>query len=103
MTMSTVAAVLSGALAWAGRRHVRRARRRTSALLATERTGVRGGLRYPSGAWARRWIPPVGALLAAWVLVGGLPGAAVGLAAGVGLWRWSPLSRNGGRIVPADV
>ncbi|WP_413757789.1 type II secretion system F family protein [Streptomyces sp. MMBL 11-3] len=36
----------------------------------------------------RRWLPVVGALSACWVFVGGVTGAAVGLAAAFGTWRW---------------
>ncbi|WP_030846098.1 type II secretion system F family protein [Streptomyces sp. NRRL S-475] len=37
---------------------------------------------------ARTWSAPMGVACAGWVLVGGLAGAAVGLAGAVGVWRW---------------
>ncbi|GGT38325.1 type II secretion system F family protein [Streptomyces purpureus] len=84
-------AVLAGLL-WAffsasRRRDERRARARIAALLAAERVRPpRNWAMY--GAWARRWGVPLGALLACYVLVGGVIGALVGLIAGGGARYW---------------
>ncbi|MFI7357359.1 type II secretion system F family protein [Streptomyces avidinii] len=76
----------------------RAARRRTVALL-----GVEAGRRRPVFGSAVRgavavWAGPAGALLAGWVLVGGVEGAAVGGLAALGVRRWR--SRAG---PPAEV
>ncbi|MFF7393304.1 type II secretion system F family protein [Streptomyces scabiei] len=42
----------------------------------------------------RRWLPVVGAVCAGWVLVGGLVGLLLGLAAGVGAWQWLRRARR---------
>ncbi|MEU9990104.1 type II secretion system F family protein [Streptomyces sp. NPDC048045] len=86
---TAVAAAL--ALIWAvwsleAVRQRRRARRRAAQLLAPQT--ARPGPRWEIGRVARRWLPVAGAVCGAWVLVGGVAGAAVGLAVGAGLWRW---------------
>ncbi|MFF2718344.1 type II secretion system F family protein [Streptomyces sp. NPDC058011] len=58
--------------------------------------GPGGGVRMGSGAGAGadraggvlRWAGPAGAWVTGWVLVGGLVGCAVGVAAAYGTWRW---------------
>ncbi len=47
---------------------------------------------------ARRWVPPGGAWLTGWILVGGVLGCVVGAAAAYGTWRWQrtrPRGRTG--------
>ncbi|MEU0222080.1 hypothetical protein ABZ281_46895, partial [Streptomyces sp. NPDC006265] len=69
---------------------VRRRRRMRRRL--TELSGVREAavpaLRPAVRGLARTWLAPMGVACAGWVLVGGLAGAAVGLAGAVGVWRW---------------
>ncbi|PSM41636.1 hypothetical protein C6Y14_20405 [Streptomyces dioscori] len=76
-------------------RRKRRVRRRSEALLtilADDREPVGQdasfGLRSQLRDVVRRWLPVIGALLACWVFVGGTAGAAVGLVAAFGMWRW---------------
>ncbi|MCX4972599.1 type II secretion system F family protein [Streptomyces sp. NBC_00620] len=70
---------------WAARRR-RLVRRRLAELLALE--AASSGRRLELRGVGRRWLPVVGAVCAGWVLVGGLAGGLVGLAAGFGVWRW---------------
>ncbi|MFI6337860.1 type II secretion system F family protein [Streptomyces sp. NPDC050535] len=70
---------------WAARRE-RRVRRRLAELLALK--AAKSERRFELGGVGRQWLPVAGAACAGWVLVGGLPGALVGLAAGFGVWRW---------------
>ncbi|MET8100743.1 type II secretion system F family protein [Streptomyces sp. NPDC005236] len=77
---------------WLGAvRRARRVRRRLAELLLPEpappprRREVRG--------YGRRLLPPLGVVCAGWVLIGGLAGILVGLAAGIGL-RWWLRRRN---------
>ncbi|MEU9573314.1 type II secretion system F family protein [Streptomyces massasporeus] len=69
---------------------VRRRRRMRRRL--TELSGVREAtapaLSPAVREIARTWLAPVGVVCAGWALVGGLAGAAVGLAGAVGVWRW---------------
>ncbi|MFJ6659764.1 type II secretion system F family protein [Streptomyces sp. NPDC091377] len=79
------------ALAWLARhveatRRERRVRRRIAELLALEAASSRP--RIELGAMARRWLPWAGVVCAGWVLIGGVAGAAVGVAGAVALWRW---------------
>ncbi|MFJ8000171.1 type II secretion system F family protein [Streptomyces sp. NPDC096310] len=88
----TVVPVLAavGCLAFAvsaGRRE-RRVRGRLTALL-----GVGGGQPpSPARAWpaerAGRWGPPLGVMVIGWALLGGMTGAAVGLAGAYAIRRW---------------
>jgi Flp pilus assembly protein TadB len=67
-------------------RRERRVRKRLAELLAREAApSVR---RFEVRGVGRRWWPVVSAVCAGWVLVGGLAGVLVGLAAGLGVWRW---------------
>ncbi|MFI6375433.1 type II secretion system F family protein [Streptomyces sp. NPDC050546] len=79
------------ALGWSVRRLTesrrrRRIRRRLAGLSPREATAPAPRLALRRAA--RIWLPPVGVACAGWVLVGGLAGAAVGLAGAVGMWRW---------------
>ncbi|MEU2714583.1 type II secretion system F family protein [Streptomyces sp. NPDC007205] len=99
------AGVAALALGWAVRRldlvrRRRRARRRVAELLGREVTVA--GWRFTSADALRRWLPPAGAACGAWVLVGGVTGAALGLGAGVVLWRWRSRQVAAGRAEPVD-
>ncbi|MEU5534512.1 type II secretion system F family protein [Streptomyces sp. NPDC020362] len=90
------------ALGWAvwrleAARRRRRARRRAAELLALET--ARAGPSFEVMGAVRRWLPVAGAACGAWVLVGGLAGAAVGLAFAAGLWQWR---RRQERTRPAE-
>lgn len=71
-----------------GRVRVRAVRRRVAALLGAERARRAAPV---SRSRLRRlwtvWVAPAGVLLAAWVLIGGLWGPAVGAVAAAGVWR----------------
>lgn len=71
-------------------RRERRVRRRMASLLEAERAPEEGrsGSRFRAPDAVRRWLPVMGVAGAGWVLVGGLTGAAIGLAGAAGLWRW---------------
>ncbi|MGW4687736.1 type II secretion system F family protein [Streptomyces sp. NPDC004244] len=82
-----LAVAVSGVVsAVAAHLRARAARRRVAALLSAgpRRRWPVPGVRVRGLAAA--WCGPAGALLAAWVLVGGVPGAAVGCAAASGVW-----------------
>ncbi|WP_028810225.1 type II secretion system F family protein [Streptomyces sp. 351MFTsu5.1] len=82
-----VAVVGAWLVRWgAAARQERRLRRRLGELLAAEATADRS--RFRGREFGRRWLPVAGAGCVGWVLVGGVPGVAVGLAVAVGLWRW---------------
>ncbi|MEU7381281.1 type II secretion system F family protein [Streptomyces sp. NPDC042207] len=69
----------------------RRARRRTAALLGTERTAEearRSRARLRATSDLRQCLPAVGVAGAGWVLVGGLTGLVLGLAGAAGMWQW---------------
>ncbi|MGW1816346.1 type II secretion system F family protein [Streptomyces sp. NPDC002125] len=82
------------ALVMTARRHERTIRRR--GVLLTGARSDRPGPGWPGlrasglgGAGrARRWAAPLGAWAVCWILVGGLTGCGVGLAAAYGVWRW---------------
>lgn len=81
-------------------RRRRRARRRVAELLGLD-LPVRRRSFEVAGA-LRRWLPPAGAVCGAWVLVGGVTGALLGLGVGVGLWRWRNRQAAAGRAEPPD-
>lgn len=98
----TVVAVLCAASALAARLRERRTRRRIGLLL-----GVRPGPREP--VWGERlrgavagWAGPAGALLAGWVLVGGVAGVAVGGLAALGVRRWQARARPSAGVDPRE-
>ncbi|GGX12437.1 type II secretion system F family protein [Streptomyces lomondensis] len=79
--------VLMWSVRWLVRtRHRRRMRRRLAELSVREAPAPTPRLAF--GGAARSWLAPVGVACAGWALVGGLTGVAVGLAGGVGMWRW---------------
>lgn len=94
-----VVAVVTGGLWWLVQafdtaRCRRRLRARLTTVLAVAAEQPRRNL-LPQGA-VRRWLPVVGAVCAGWVLVGGLLGLLLGLAAGVGAWQWLRRARRAG-------
>ncbi|MEV6397215.1 type II secretion system F family protein [Streptomyces sp. NPDC051907] len=97
------AAAILGVVSCAGftvaaRRQERRVRQRIAALLAVER-GRRRLWRPEYGRRAKPWAAPLGALIAACVLIGGATGTVVGLAAAFGARRWQ---RGRERAVSGD-
>ncbi|MBT3153090.1 type II secretion system F family protein [Streptomyces sp. CHD11] len=83
-----IVSVLGWSVGWWWRRRCERGvRRRLAEVLPPERTATAS---HPGLPWAaaRRWLPLVGVVGAGWWLVDGPAGAAVGLAAAAGLWRW---------------
>lgn len=98
---------LAVAALWVGstvmaRVRARAARRRIAALLGSEPC-LRGPL-FGSAARAlvAAWAGPAGALLAGWVLVGGVTGAAVGVLAAFGVWRWQARERPPTGVDPRE-
>ncbi|MFI8499049.1 type II secretion system F family protein [Streptomyces sp. NPDC085524] len=85
VALCVLAAVVAGM-------RVRAARRRIAVLL-----GAVPGPRRPAAPFRMRgvagWAGPAGALLAGWVLVGGVAGAAVGAVAAFGVRRWGTWER----------
>ncbi|MFE2548519.1 type II secretion system F family protein [Streptomyces sp. NPDC059355] len=95
-------AVLWAASAVAARIRARAARRRIAALLS-----VAPARRAPVFGSAIRavvtvWAGPAGALLAAWVLVGGVPGVLAGCGAAIGVWRWLRRARPPAGVDPRE-
>ncbi|MEU6309780.1 type II secretion system F family protein [Streptomyces sp. NPDC047014] len=93
MVLCLAAAGLWALSVVAARIRARAARRRVAALL-----GAAPGARRPVlGPRVRsagvRWAGPAGALVAGWVLLGGVPGVAVGLAAALAVRRWQARPR----------
>ncbi|MEU8692591.1 type II secretion system F family protein [Streptomyces sp. NPDC048665] len=100
-----MAVVVVLGLGWAVRRlelarRRRRSRRRMAELLGLDVPVPRRSFEV-AGA-LRRWLPPAGAGCGAWALVGGLPGAALGLAVGAGLWRWHSRRAAAAGVESAD-
>ncbi|MFC9586975.1 type II secretion system F family protein [Streptomyces yangpuensis] len=95
------AAVLWMVSAVAGRVRARAVRRRTAALLGA-RPGARPGAKGPALGSALRgtaaWAFPAGALLAGWLLVGGVAGVAVGCLAAAGVRRLSARQRSSAAV-----
>ncbi|MGW7098361.1 type II secretion system F family protein [Streptomyces sp. NPDC054838] len=87
MAVCLAVAVLCLGSVVAARMRERAARRRFSALLAVEaaRPGPARGVRIRGLAAA--WAGPAGAVVACWVLVGGVPGALLGCGAAFGVRR----------------
>ncbi|MGW2816512.1 type II secretion system F family protein [Streptomyces sp. NPDC001415] len=98
VAVGAIALTLWMALGVARRREERRVRRRMAALLALESLTL-PSRRSWSPAWtagAKRWGAPLGALVAGYVLVGGVVGVLVGLAAAYGAWTWGRRRRARG-------
>ncbi|MQY36215.1 hypothetical protein SRB17_42130 [Streptomyces sp. RB17] len=81
-------------------RRRRRAQRRVAELLGPE-VPVHRRRFAPTGA-LRRWLPLAGVVCGAWVLVGGVAGAVLGLGAGVALRWWRNRQLAAGREEPVD-
>jgi pilus assembly protein TadC len=79
-------------------RRRRRARQRAAELLGLDVPVPRR--RLPSAGTLRRWLPLAGAVCGAWVLVGGVTGAVLGLGAGVVLRWWRNRQLAVGRAEP---
>ncbi|MFD9484750.1 type II secretion system F family protein [Streptomyces sp. NPDC059991] len=102
-----LAAVDAGAGAWVvpARRDGARAWLPGTRSSGTRSSGTQSPGTWPPGTWSpvarlvgggaargslvRAWAGPLGALAAAYVLIGGVPGAVVGLAAAYGARRWA--------------
>ncbi|MGW7606520.1 type II secretion system F family protein [Streptomyces sp. NPDC054766] len=67
-------------------RRVRRVRRRLADLLLLE--AAPSPRRHEVRSHGRRWLPLLGVVCVGWVLIGGLAGVLVGMAAGFGVLRW---------------
>ena len=80
-------------------RRRRRARRRVAELLGLVVPVPKAALAVPGPV--RRCLPPVGAACGVWVLVGGVTGVVLGLAAGAVLWRWRDRRTAAGRAEAA--
>ncbi|WP_223279806.1 type II secretion system F family protein [Streptomyces sp. SDr-06] len=98
VAVGAAALVWWAALGVARRRDERTLRRRMAALFALEApTPPSPGRWRPAGkARIKQWGPPLGALAACWVLVGGVAGVLGGLAAAYGAWRWGRRRRARG-------
>ncbi|WEO96182.1 type II secretion system F family protein [Streptomyces sp. FXJ1.172] len=81
-------------------RRRRRARRRVAGLLGADLARARPS--FQIAGVMQRWLPPAGAVCGVWVLAGGLTGAVLGLAVGVGLWRWRSRQTAPRRAEPVD-
>ncbi|MEO3972361.1 type II secretion system F family protein [Streptomyces sp. CAU 1734] len=77
----------------------RRVRGRGERLLAVEREPRRRWA--PLAARAGVWAAPAGAVITCWVLVEGIPGLALGLAAAFGVRRWRRTRPGGAAADPA--
>ncbi|MFD3941274.1 type II secretion system F family protein [Streptomyces sp. NPDC058579] len=88
VTVAVLASLAWAAWTVADRRRERRTRKRIEALLGT---GPARGRRFASGcpSWLRTWATPLAAAALGWALVGGVPGILAGIAAGLGVRRWS--------------
>lgn len=76
-------------------RRERRLRTRLATVLAAAAAEPPRRDLVPRGA-VRRWLQVAGAVCAGWLLVGGLMGLLLGLAAGVGVWQWLRRTRRAG-------
>ncbi|MER6162089.1 type II secretion system F family protein [Streptomyces sp. NPDC001868] len=94
MVVCALGGLWLSARALAAARRERRLRTRLAEVLAVAAEPPRRNL-VPRGA-VRRWLPVAGAVCAGWVLVGGVLGVLLGLAAGVGAWLWLRRARRAG-------
>ncbi|MFE2146497.1 type II secretion system F family protein [Streptomyces sp. NPDC059456] len=102
MAVCLAAAGLCTASAVAGQVRARAARRRITAVLPAgpQRRVSPAGPRIRAAVTA--WAGPAGALLAAWVLVGGVVGALAGCGAAIGVWRWLRRARPPAGVDPQE-
>ncbi|MDH2387692.1 type II secretion system F family protein [Streptomyces sp. HNM0663] len=101
---SALAALALLALMASAHRRERRTRNRAEALLAArggQQAGRRRRWRVPA-VWARGWAGPLGALVAGWVLIGGVAGASAGLAAAYAVRRWQSARAKDSTRAAAD-
>lgn len=98
-TAGGVVLVLGWAVRWLELvRRRRRARKRVAGLFGLDVPAPRRP--FPSAGTLRRWLPLAGAVCGAWVLVGGVTGAVLGLGAGVVLRWWRSRQLAVGRAEP---
>ncbi|MCP3820278.1 type II secretion system F family protein [Streptomyces sp. A3M-1-3] len=88
VVVSVAAAVACLGSALAARIRERAMRRRLAVLLAADPGSRSSGLPRAWAAGVRGWAAPVGAVVTGYVLVGGVAGCLVGLAAAWGVRRW---------------
>ncbi|AYG82052.1 hypothetical protein DWB77_04221 [Streptomyces hundungensis] len=102
--VGVAALALWAALAVARRGEERRVRRRMAALLALEAMTPPSRRRWDPRwtARAKPWAAPLGALVACYVLVGGVAGVLVGLAAAYGTRAWGRRQRARGQGAEAS-
>jgi Flp pilus assembly protein TadB len=87
--MAAVASVvMCGMLIVLARRRERAVVRRLARLLAAERPARRRRCLHQVLGWGKDWIPVAVAGLTCWVMIGGLAGCVVGLAAAIGVRKW---------------
>ncbi|MBT2446734.1 type II secretion system F family protein [Streptomyces sp. ISL-43] len=98
-----LAAALCTASAVAARLRERAARRRLTSLLAVEAARRRPLLAPRLRSAVAAWAGPVGALAAAWALIGGILGAAAGCAAAFTVRRWLVRPRPAAGVDPGEV
>ncbi|MFD3515910.1 type II secretion system F family protein [Streptomyces sp. NPDC058657] len=104
VVVSAGAAVGCLGLAVVGRRREREAKRRLAALLAVE-AAMYGQRRTRLGgatAWARDWAAPAAAVVAGWVVVGGVWGCLLGAAAAAGVRRWQRRRQPRGEVAAEE-
>ncbi|MFD7259880.1 type II secretion system F family protein [Streptomyces sp. NPDC059874] len=102
MTPCLAVAALCVASAVVARMRARAARRRIAVLLGAEAGPGRPALPFRLRGVVAGWTGPLGALLAGWVLVGGVVGAAVGALAAFGAWRWGARARPPAGVDPRE-
>ncbi|WP_329383394.1 type II secretion system F family protein [Streptomyces sp. NBC_01351] len=93
MTLCLAVAALCVASAVVARVRARAARRRIAVLLGAEAGAGRPALPFGMRDVVAGWAGPCGALLAGWVLVGGVSGVVVGALAAFGVRRWRVRAR----------
>ncbi|MET9857662.1 type II secretion system F family protein [Streptomyces sp. NPDC006450] len=102
MALCLAAAALWAASAVAARIRERAARRRLTGLLAVETARRRPMVGPRLRAAVTAWAGPTGALAAAWLLIGGLAGAAAGCAAAFAVRRWLARRRPASGVDPGE-